>query len=383
SFALKFANPQRVAFTYALQILYTVPEVPPNAPSLISAVATGGTNAFLVGRIDGAASQPITLQASSAATCFLGTLVGGAPVGGAVAVTTDAAGYFGVNVSGVNPGSFVGVNVTSPTSSPTSACLVSSRDNDSWPKAFLIVDSTPTARDFIDAPGKARWYKFSITPGQRIQVALSGLPADYNLAVFKDIGQAFLSQFNPATASTGSLLRLTAEYAPSVFSPSVFSPSVFSPDAYSPSVFSPSVFSPSVFSPSVFSPSVFSRSVFSPSVFSPSVFSPSVFSPSVFSPSVFSPSVFSATEIAQAFSTAQTRSIIGVSVTPGTGDKAVVVNCWNNTGNFYIRVTGRGNAFDTGTPFAVSITKGPTTCTGVTDTTLTPRSPVAASGLKT
>src|SRR5438094_6863130 len=95
SFALKFANPQRVAFTYALQILYTVPEVPPNAPSLISAVATGGTNAFLVGRIDGAASQPITLQASSAATCFLGTLVGGAPVGGAVAVTTDAAGYFG------------------------------------------------------------------------------------------------------------------------------------------------------------------------------------------------------------------------------------------------------------------------------------------------
>jgi len=45
------------------------------------------------------------------------------------------------------------------------------------------------------------------------------------------------------------------------------------------------------------------------------VFSPSVFSPSVFSPSVFSPSVFSSTEIAQAFSTAQTRSIIGISAT--------------------------------------------------------------------
>jgi hypothetical protein len=382
SFALKFANPQRVAVTYTLQILYTV-EAPPNAPSLISAVATGGTNAYLVGRVDGAANRPITLQTSSAPTCFLGTLVSGAPVGGAVTVTTDAAGYFGVNVSGINPGAFVAVKVTSPTSSPMSSCLVSSRDNDSWPKAFLVGDATPTARDFIDAPGKARWYKFSVTPGQRIQVVLSGLPADYNLAVFKDIGQAFLSQFNPATANTASLLKLTAEYAPSVFSPSVFSPSVFSPDAYAPSVFSPSVFSSSVFSPSVFSPSVFSPSVFSPSVFSSSVFSPSVFSPSVFSPSVFSPSVFSATQIAQSFSTAQTRSIIGVSVTPGTGDKSVVVNSWNNTGSFYARVTGRGDAFDTGTPFTVSISKGPTTCTGVTDTTLTPRSPAAASGLKT
>jgi hypothetical protein len=45
-------------------------------------------------------------------------------------------------------------------------------------------------------------------------------------------------------------------------------------------------------------------------------------------------------------------------------------------------VTGRGDAFDTSTPFTVSISKGPTTCTGVTDTTLTPRSPVAASGLR-
>ncbi len=86
--------------------------------------------------------------------------------------------------------------------------------------------------------------------------------------------------------------------------------------------------------------------MFSPSVFSPSVFSPSVFSPSVFSPSVFSPSVFSPEEISQAFSSAQTRSLIGVSATPGTGDETVVVNSWNNTGFFYVRVAGRGGAFD-------------------------------------
>ena len=311
------------------------------------------------------------------------------PAGGPVSVTTDADGYFGAAVSGVTPGRFVTVRVTAPDGTADSACLASSGDNDFWPKALAL--TTPTASDFVDSPGKARWYKFAVTPGQRIQVGLSGLPADYDLAVFKDIGQAFEAQLLPADAA--DLTKLSAEYAPSVFSPSVFSPSVFSPsvfspDAYapsvfSPSVFSPSVFSPSVFSPSVFSPSVFSPSVFSPSVFSPSVFSPSVFSPSVFSPSVFSPSVFSPTEIEQAFSSAQTRSIIGVSATQGTGDESVVVNSWNNSGSFYVRVASRSGAFDTGSQFTVSVSKGATTCAGVTDTTLTPRAAAPAAGIAT
>ncbi len=339
-------------------------------PALLRVVATGGTNAYLIGRVDGTPSLPITLQAYTAATCTDGTLAGGGtPAGSPVAVTTDGEGYFGtaaapVVVSGVPPGNFVAVKVTSPVTTAMSTCIASSADNDFWPKA-LDLGGVTTARDYIDAPGKARWYKFAARPGQRIQINLTGLPADYDLAVFKDIGAAFLSQLAPAT--TAELTKLSAEYAPSVFSPSVFSPSVFSPsvfspDAYapsvfSPSVFSPSVFSPSVFSPSVFSPSVFSPSVFSPSVFSPSVFSPSVFSPSVFSPSVFSPSVFSPTEIAQAFSSAQTRSIIGVSATPGTVDESVVVNTWNNAGEFYIRVAGRGTAQSTGSQFTVTLAK--------------------------
>ena len=315
-------------------------------PSLIRAVPTGGTDAAVVGRVDGASSVPLTLSVSTAATCSAGALPGGGTTaGGPVAVTTDADGYFSAPVTGVTPGDFVTVRVTSPATTDPSPCLVSSADNDFWPKALPLVGSSAIARDFIDSPGKARWYRFAVTPGQRIEIGLTGLPADYDLAVFKDIGQAFDAQLAPANAA--ALTRLSAEYAPSVFSPSVFSPSVFSPsvfspDAYSPSVFSPSVFSPSVFSPSVFSPSVFSPSVFSPSVFSPSVFSPSVFSPSVFSPSVFSPSVFSPSvfspqEIAQAFSSAQTRSIIGVSATQGTADENVVVNSWNESGSFYVR----------------------------------------------
>ena len=45
TFVLKFANPARVTFTSTLQILRTVVEAPPNAPSLIGVVATGGTSA--------------------------------------------------------------------------------------------------------------------------------------------------------------------------------------------------------------------------------------------------------------------------------------------------------------------------------------------------
>ena len=119
--------------------------------------------------------------------------------------------------------------------------------------------------------------------------------------------------------------------------------------------------------------------MFSPQVFSPQVFSPQVFSPQVFSPQVFSPQVFSSEEIAQAFSSAQTRSIIAVSAQTGPADESTVVNSWNNTGWFYVRVSGRSGAFDPNGLFTVSVTKSASTCAGVTDTTLTPR-PDAAAG---
>ena len=220
--------------------------------------------------------------------------------------------------------------------------------NVTWPTA-LPVSGTSTTAGALTAPGQERWYRFPVLPGSRVQVDLTGLPADYDVTLFKDIAQSFTE-----LTTTADLTQLSAEFAadafsPSVFSPSVFSPSVFSPSVFSPSVFSPSVFSPSVFSPSVFSPSVFSPSVFSPSVFSPSVFSPSVFSPavslpSVFSPSVFSPSVFSPSVFSEAFSSAQSRSLIGVSARDGTSPESISSATWTNTGNFYVRVSGRNGA---------------------------------------
>ena len=118
-------------------------------PSLIQVVATGGTGAFVIGRVDGAANAPLTLAASTAPTCTAGALPGGGtPAGGPISVTTDEDGYFGAAVSGVTPGDFVTVRVTSPSTTAASACLVSSGDNDFWPKALTLTGSTVTARDF-------------------------------------------------------------------------------------------------------------------------------------------------------------------------------------------------------------------------------------------
>ncbi len=330
-----------------------------DAPSLIQAVATGGSGVYLIGRAESAPSTTITLAVTTATSCTAGLLDSPSAAGGPVSIATDPEGYFGVAATGVQPGDLVAVQVTAPTTSDVSNCVASSGDNDYWPKALALTGST--ARDVIDTTGKSRWYKVSVTPGQQITIKLTGLPADYDLAVFKDIGKAFTDQLVPQTAD--DLTKLSAEYAPSVFSPAVFSPAVFSPAVFSPDAYSPAVFSPAVFSPAVFSPAVFSPAVFSPAVFSPAVFSPEL--------------------VAQAFSSAQTRSIIGVSATAGTGDETVVVNTWNNTGDYYIRVAGHQGASDPNAQFSVDVAKTTTSCSGVTDNVLTARADKPATGVKT
>ena len=72
-------------------------ELPPplETPSLIRVVSTGGTGAFVIGRVDGASNLPLTLAASTAPTCSAGALPGGgSPAGAPVSATTDEDGYF-------------------------------------------------------------------------------------------------------------------------------------------------------------------------------------------------------------------------------------------------------------------------------------------------
>ncbi|MCP4425850.1 MAG: Ig-like domain repeat protein, partial [Chloroflexi bacterium] len=103
---------------------------------------------------------------------------------------------------------------------------------------------------------------------------------------------------------------------------------------------------------------------FSPDAFSPDAFSPDAFSPDAFSPDAFSPDAFSP----DAFSSAQTRSLLGVSAFNGTAGEGILINTWENDGEFYVRVRGRNGAFSLESPFDLEVTLTTGVCSGVSDT---------------
>ena len=209
----------------------------------------------------------------------------------------------------------------------TNALAVAS--NTSWTTAAPL--TTAGIDGALTQPGEARWYKFPIQPDSQVQVDLGNLDQNFDLTMFRDIGQAFTT-----LATTQDLTKLSAQFAG---------------DAYSPSIYSPSIYSPSIYSPSIYSPSIYSPSIYSPSIYSPSIYSPSIYSPSIYSPS---------DAFLQAFSSAQTRSLVGVSAHENAESESIRTATWNNTGDFYVRVQGRNGAFSP-TPFhlGLSTTGGP------------------------
>ncbi|HEY4666885.1 MAG TPA: tandem-95 repeat protein [Anaerolineales bacterium] len=366
---------------------------PPDPPVLIRASGT-----IVDGLLVGAAGSEFTIDVFSSEACEP-PLPGASPVGSQT-VVTDALGevYFQLILdSAIDDGLFAVATATDSIGqiSAGSTCIVAGPGNDSWPFALeLTFAGSPLSVQYeqhLDTFGQSLWYRFSVQPDSQLIVTLTTLPANYDLTVYKDIAAAYQQ-----LTSTADLERLGAEFAPSAFSPSAFSPSAFSPSAFSPSAFSPSAFSPSAFSPSAFSPSAFSPSAFSPSAFSPSAFSPSAFSPDAWSPSAFSPSAFSPSAFSpsafspsafspsafspSAFSSAQMQSLIGVSAFEGISGEGLVLNTWNNSGDFYVRVRGREGAFSLEAPFTLGIVLQPGSCSNVSADTLRPTSHVPASG---
>ena len=317
---------------FDMEATYDVTALPATV-TLLSAVPTGGgstVTGLLVGT-PGAATLAFSAGATCAAAAQVSTAV----------VTIPAAGgtYFSQSVAAGSGKIYAKAN-----GGDQSNCIPIGQNNTSWPNAAQLNGS---ADGFISTPGESRWYKFQPGTDAQVTLTLSNLAANFDLAFFKDIGQAFTDLTAP-----DALTKLSAEFAGDAYSPSQFSPSQFSPSQFSPSQFSPSQFSPDAFSPSQFSPSQFSPSQFSPSQFSPSQFSPSQFSPGAFSPSQFSPSQFSPSQFsAEAFSSAQTRSLIAVSALDGTADESISANTWTNAGDVYVRVSGRNGAFSDSQPF--------------------------------
>ena len=266
-------------------------------------------------------------------------------------------------------------------------CVVAGPDNDTWTCALTIpltatgdVQSGAVAGR-LDSAGNSRWYRFAIQPGAEVAVDLSNLPADYDLALFTDIGQAFDELVGDTDVD--GLNRLSAEYAPAVFSPAVFSPAVFSPAVFSPDAYAPAVFSPGGVQPGgVLAGGVLAGGVQPGGVLAGGVQPGGVLArrcsarrcsrPAVFSPAVFCPAVFSA----ENYASAQARSLAGVSANSGTADEAIVANTWNETEWFYVRVTGRNGAFDAERAFSLSVAVDGIDCAGVVP--IAPSTPITA-----
>ncbi|MCC6189374.1 MAG: tandem-95 repeat protein [Anaerolineales bacterium] len=342
--------------------------------ALTVAAAPGQNVTTAVGRLSSAAEVTFSLQFYTAQSC---DPAAGQPLGAPVLVTTGSSGqaYFNAELTAsALPGQSVWAVTRDPrgSASAPSACVRAGPGNDSWPSALRLFPDDPSASysaavdDYVDLPGQSRWYKFSVQANSRLEVALTGLPANYDLTLYKDVDRAYQTLSTPA-----DLLRLGAEFAPEAFSPEAFSPEAFSPEAFSPEAFSPEAFSPEAFSPEAFSPEAFSPEAFSPEAFSPEAFSadaysPEAFSPEAFSPEAFSPEAFSPEAFSpEAFSSAQARSLIGISAYNGLVGEGLRVNTWDGAGDFYVRVRGRNGAFDAGAPFHLVVRQAPGECGSV------------------
>ncbi len=318
-------------------------------PFIIHAVPDGPYYVQVSGRLTGQPNTTYELDFIGVEACDAnGPLAGLFPIPTTIPadITIDESGtaYFTAELLTPFRG-FVTATASNPAEEFTSemlSCTAIGPANTSWTQAELLSFSTgeggyyADASHYIDYQGRSRWYKFSLPANSRVFLSLTNLPTDYNLAVFGDLAEFYQRRTANPTLTTEALQRLTAEFAPDAFSPDAFSPDAFSPDAFSPDAFSPDAFSPDAFSPDAFSPDAFSPDAFSPDAFSPDAFSPDAFSPDAFSPDAFSP---------DAFSSVQQSALIAVSAFPGQTSEGLVLNTWNQTGDFYVRISGRNGAF--------------------------------------
>jgi hypothetical protein len=331
-----------------------------NTPVLATATVEPSTIS-ISGTLSSTASSTFSLQFFSNATCDPSGFGEGEVYLGSSATSTNASGSasFGVTLARVvAPGSQITATATDSTgnTSEFARCVLATPpildfQNHSWPSAHRLT-LAPSATDpgisdasvdeHLFASGQSAWFKFAVQPGATAVIGLSGLAADYDLVLYRDVAAAYQS-----IESTQDIVHLSAEFAPETFSPETFSPETFSPETFSPETFSEDAFSPETFSPETFSPETFSPETFSPETFSPETFSPETFSPETFSPGeAVDP---------RTFTSAQMRSLMAISARPGLGTETIVRNTWDSTGDFYVRVLGRRGVFDPLTPFHVRV----------------------------
>lgn len=258
---------------------------------------------------------------------------------------------------------------------PGAGTFIPNRHNHIWPTAFQIASGVPIT-DYIFRSGQSTWFRIPVRRGQRVNVKVTNVPANYSIALYKDIRQLYDQQIAALGGADplGAIGNLDASVAPDALSPDELSPDELSPDELSPDELSPDELSPDELSPDELSPDELSPDELSPDALSPDELSPDSLSPDELSPDELS---------ADAYASAQTAALIGVSAHVGLSPEQITRNTWDNTGFFYVRVRGHNGAFDASRPFTITATVTDVSCAGATLTDYPVSLAVAGSGRQT
>jgi hypothetical protein len=266
----------------------------------------------------------------------------------------------------VPTGNFISATATDANGnvSPFSRCILAGAGNDSWPNAARLNPSSNSAavEEYIDLPGQSRWYKFKINPSSRVIVTLSSLPENYDLVVYKDIAGAFAKLSNlQGNNDVDGLTQLSAEFAADAFTADAFTADAFTADAFTADAFTADAFTADAFTADAFTADAFTADAFTADAFTADAFTADAFTADAFTADAFTADAFTPDAsdllvlIQEAFSSAQTRSVLAASANPGTLDEQVTVNTWNNSGDFYVRVRGRNGAFSISDTFQLEV----------------------------
>ncbi|GIK36271.1 MAG: hypothetical protein BroJett011_01040 [Chloroflexota bacterium] len=311
---------------------------------------------------------------------------------GSTLVTTDENGdaiFVGANAFPVVPAlpedTFVTATATGPDgTSEFSQCVPVSPGNDSWPTALSLSSDGNAFQEsydqFLDKEGQSRWFKFKVQPNSQVIVTLTNLPENYDLTIYKDIRATFDELILPDDEQ--DLIKLNAEFATDAFAGDAVARGSRAPDAIARGSRAPDAFAVGAFSPDAIArgsraPDAIARGSRAPDSFAPDAYAPDAYAPDALARGSRAPDAIArGSRAPDAFSSAQILSLIGISAFEGTASEGVIVNTWNNTGDFYVRVKGRNGAFSLAQKFHLEVTLETGKCNNISPLTEPSTTPI-------
>ncbi len=204
-------------------------------------------------------------------------------------------------------------------------------DNRQWTDAAPLPPEGITGT--LDEPGEARWFRFPVVPGQHATVDLSTLPADYDVALYGDIGAAF--QQLSAGSDITQLAAASAAGAPG----SETQVPVY-PDEVTQVPTSATELPSTEFGSTTYAPRIYAPRIYAPRIYAPRIYAPRIYAPRIYAPDSYNADLDADDDFRNAFSAAQNQTLLAVSANTDRAPERVSASTGNTDGYFYVRVQG-------------------------------------------